>query len=173
MAEIMNKPDVLMKLQQELEAIVGKDNIVEEYHIQQLPYLYAVMKEVLRIHPVVPLLVPHCPSDTCTVGGYTIPKGSHVSVNFHPERFLDNKLDFRGKDFNYFPFGSGGIISVGIAMAERMYMYSVASLVHSFNWRLHEGETLDLTEKLEIVLKKKMPLVAIPTPRLSKQTPYE
>ncbi|KAJ8555651.1 hypothetical protein K7X08_013147 [Anisodus acutangulus] len=189
MAEIMNKPDVLSKLQQELDTVVGKDNIVEESHIQQLPYLYAVMKEALRIHPALPLLVPHCPSETRTVGGYTIPKGSRVFINvwaiqrdpsfwenpteFHPERFLDNKWDYSGSDFNYFPFGSGRRICAGITMAERMFMYSLASLIHSFDWKLPQGEKLDLTEKFGIVLKKKMPLVAIPTPRLSNPTLYE
>ncbi|PHT58076.1 hypothetical protein CQW23_00439 [Capsicum baccatum] len=189
MAEIMNRPDVLRKLQQELETVVGKDNIVEESHIQQLPYLYAVMKEVLRIHPALPLLVPHCPSETCTVGGYTVPKGSRIFINvwaiqrdpsiwenpteFLPERFLDDKWDYSGNDFNYFPFGSGRRICAGIAMAERMFMYSLASLIHSFAWKLPEGETLDLTEKFGIVLKKKVPLVAIPVPRLSNPTLYE
>ncbi|KAM3396827.1 flavonoid 3'-monooxygenase [Capsicum galapagoense] len=189
MAEIMNKPVVLRKLQQELDTVVGKDNIVEESHIQQLPYLYAVMKEVLRIHPILPLLVPHCPSETCTVGGYTVPKGSRVFVNvwaiqrdpsiwknpteFHPERFLDNKWDYSGNDFNYFPFGSGRRICAGIVMAERMFMYSLASLIHSFDWTLPKGGTLDLTEKFGIVLKKKMPLVVIPNPRLSNPTLYE
>ncbi|KAL3362124.1 hypothetical protein AABB24_014804 [Solanum stoloniferum] len=189
MAEIMNKPNVLRKLQQEVDTIVGKDNIVEEFHIQQLPYFYAVMKEVLRLHPILPLLVPHCPSETSIAGGYTVPKGSRVFLNvwaihrdpsiwenpteFHPERFLDNKCDYSGNDFNYFPFGSGRRMCAGIAMAERMFMFLLASLIHSFNWKLSKGENLDLTEKFGIVLKKEMPLVAIPTPRLSNPTLYE
>ncbi|XP_059623162.1 protein TPX2 [Cornus florida] len=53
----MNKPQVLQKVQQELDAVIGKDNIVEKSHIHQLPYLYAVMKEVLRLHPALPLLI--------------------------------------------------------------------------------------------------------------------
>ncbi|KAM2845866.1 hypothetical protein FF1_028125 [Malus domestica] len=28
-----------------------------------------------------PLLVSHCPSETCIVGGYTIPKGSRIFIN--------------------------------------------------------------------------------------------
>lgn len=189
MAEIMNKPEVLRKSQQELETVVGKDNIVEESHIQHLPYLYAVMKEALRMHPALPLLVPHCPSETVTVGGYTVPKGSRVFINvwaiqrdpsiwenpteFYPERFLDNKLDYSGNDFNFIPFSSGRRMCAGIAMAERMFMYSLASLIHSFDWKFPEGERVDLTEKFGIVLKKKIPLVAIPTPRLSSPTLYE
>ncbi|CAH9111959.1 unnamed protein product, partial [Cuscuta epithymum] len=61
MAEIMKEPEVLKKLHEEIDTIVGKDNIVEESHIHQLPYLSAVMKETLRLHPVLPLLVPHSP----------------------------------------------------------------------------------------------------------------
>ena len=33
MAEIMNQPEILKKAQQELEAVIGKDNIVEVYQI--------------------------------------------------------------------------------------------------------------------------------------------
>ncbi|XP_030947922.1 geraniol 8-hydroxylase-like [Quercus lobata] len=189
MAEIMNKPEVMRKTQQELEAVVGKDNIVEESHNHKLPYLHAVMKETLRLHPALPLLVPHCPSETCTVGGYTIPKGSRIFVNvwaiqrdpsiwenplnFDPERFLNSKWDYSGNDFNYFPFGSGRRICAGTAMAERMVIYSLATLLHSFDWNLPQGEKLDITEKFGIVLKKKIPLVAVPTPRLSDPSMYE
>ncbi|RHN52132.1 putative cytochrome P450 [Medicago truncatula] len=81
MAEMMNKPGVMRKVQEDLEAVVGKDNLVEESHIHKLPYLQAVMKETLRLHPSLPLLMSHCPSETTNVGGYTIPKGSCVFVN--------------------------------------------------------------------------------------------
>ncbi|XP_030524724.1 flavonoid 3'-monooxygenase CYP75B137-like [Rhodamnia argentea] len=189
MAEIMNRPSVVRKIQDELETVVGKDNIVEESHIPKLPYLHAVMKESLRLHPALPLLVPHCPSATCTIGGYTVPQGSRVFVNvwaihrdpsiwshpleFDPERFLHGKGDYSGNDFNYFPFGSGRRICAGIAMAERMVLFSLATLFHSFDWKLPEGEKMDLTEQFGIVLKKKTPLVAIPSPRFSDPRLYE
>lgn len=81
--------------------------------------------------------------------------------------------DFSGSDFNYFPFGSGRRICVGIVTAERMVMYSLATLLHSFNWKLPHGEKLDLSEKFGIVLKKKIPFIAMPTPRLSNPSLYE
>ncbi|KAI5328590.1 hypothetical protein L3X38_027987 [Prunus dulcis] len=64
-------------------------------------------------------------------------------------------------------------ICAGIAMAERMVMHSLATLVHSFDWKMPQGQKLDLSEKFGIVLKKKLPLVAIPTPRLSDPALYE
>ncbi|XVF52691.1 hypothetical protein PTKIN_Ptkin05aG0038800 [Pterospermum kingtungense] len=189
LAEVINKPEVMRKAQQELDEVVGKDNIVEESHIYKLPYLLAIMKESLRLHPVLPLLVPHCPSKATTVGGYTIPKGSRVFINawaihrdpsvwenpleFNPDRFLNSKWDFSGSDFNYFPFGSGRRICAGTAMAERMVLYSTATLLHSFDWKVPEGNKLDLSEKFGIVLKLKNPLVAVPTPRLSNPALYE
>ncbi|KAL6280071.1 hypothetical protein ACE6H2_016952 [Prunus campanulata] len=149
MAEVMNKPEVMQKAQQELDAVVGKHNIVEESHIHKLPYLQAVMKETLRLHPVVPLLIPHSPT------------------------FLDSKWDYSGRDFTYLPFGSGKRICIGIAMAERMVMHLLATLLHSFDWRLPPGEELDLSEKFGLAMKKEVPLVAIPTPRLSDPALYE
>ncbi|KAM7494131.1 hypothetical protein LguiB_028740 [Lonicera macranthoides] len=188
MAELLNKPEAMKKAQEEIEEVVGKDNIVEESHTPKLPYLYAIMKEVLRLHPALPLLVPHCPSETSTIGGYTVPKGSRIFVNvwaihrdpliwenpleFRPERFLDGKWDYSGNDFNYFPFGSGRRICAGTAMAERMFLFSLASLLHSFDWKLPQGVKLETEQKFGIVLKKKVPLVAIPTPRLSNAELY-
>lgn len=189
LAEMLNNPEVLRKVQEELEDVVGKDNLVEESHIHKLPYLHAVMKETLRLHPALPLLVPHCPSETTNVGGYTIPKGSRVFVNvwaihrdpsiwekplqFDPTRFLDGKWDYSGNDFNYFPFGSGRRICAGIAMAERTVLYFIATLVHLFDWTIPQGENLEVSEKFGIVLKKKTPLLAIPTPRLSNPDLYK
>lgn len=37
MAEILDQPEVMKNAQQELEAVVGRGNIVEESHIHKLP----------------------------------------------------------------------------------------------------------------------------------------
>ncbi|KAM0058411.1 putative cytochrome P450 [Helianthus debilis subsp. tardiflorus] len=167
LAEMMSHPEILEKAQQELERVVGKDNVVEESHVNNLPYLYAIMKETLRLHSTLPLLVPHCPSESCVIGGHTVPKGARVFVNvwaihrdptiwenpleFQPERFLDGKWDHTGNDFRYIPFGFGRRICAGTAIAERMFMFLLGSVIHSFDWKLGEGEKHDLSEKFGIV----------------------
>ncbi|GMP95938.1 hypothetical protein CsSME_00044796 [Camellia sinensis var. sinensis] len=184
MTEIMHNPPIMKKVQEELSGIVGMNNFVEESHMPKLLYLDAVVKETFRLHPL-PLLVPRCSSQSCVVGGYSIPKGTRVFLNvwaiqrdpnfwdnpseFRPERFLgdDNKWDYTGNNFHYLPFGSGRRICAGIPLAEKMVMYVLASLLHSFNWHLPEGEELDLSEKFGIVIKKETPLIAIPTQRSS------
>ncbi|XP_077242168.1 flavonoid 3'-monooxygenase CYP75B137-like [Tasmannia lanceolata] len=190
MAEMIHKPETIKKVQEEIDAVVGKDSILEDYHLSKLHYLDAVVKETLRLHPPNGFLIPHTPSESCVVGGYTIPKDAGVFVNlwaihrdpslwenpleFDPARFLnpDSKWDFRGNDFRYFPFGSGRRICPGISLAERSITYVLGSLLHSFNWRLPEGTTLDLSDQFRGVIKIGNPVVAIPTPRLSNPNLY-
>lgn len=185
-AEILNNPDIMKKVQEELDEVVGKNRCVEESDIPRLHYLNAVMKEVFRLHPAVPLLIPYSPSSSCTLGGFSIPKGTKVFINvwaihrepsvwkdalkFEPERFLNgnDKYDYSGNNFNYLTFGSGRRICPGISLGEKMVMYMLASLLHSFEWRLPKGTKMDLKENFGIVLKKEKPLVAIPSSRLSK-----
>ncbi|XP_068669648.1 p-coumarate 3-hydroxylase-like [Aristolochia californica] len=186
MAELIKHPDMMRRVQQELNEVIGTDNVVEESHLSRLRYLSAVVKEAMRLHPAAPLMLPRTPSETSTLGGYSVPKGTRVLVNmwaierypenwenpteFNPERFLtnDRKWDFSGNDFHFFPFGSGRRICPGAPFADRMLMYGLATLLHSFNWRLPDGAELDLAEKFGMVLRKADPLVLVPTPRLSK-----
>ncbi|KAL0295863.1 UNVERIFIED_CONTAM: Flavonoid 3'-monooxygenase [Sesamum angustifolium] len=190
MAELMRNPKVMKNAYKELNEVVGLNNIVEEFHIPKLVYLDAVIKETLRIHPIGPFLTPRTPNQSCTVGGYSIPKDSTVFINvysihmnplswdnpleFMPERFLGNfgKRDFSGNDFNYIPFGSGRRICAGLPLAERMLRYLLASLLHSFDWQLPKGEKVDLEDTFGPVLRKKNPLVAIPSPRLCGKNLY-
>ena len=73
-AEVIRNPRIMMKAQAELEVVIGKDRRVEESDIDRLPYLHAVVKEVFRLHPAAPLLIPHRAESTCEVAGYMIPK---------------------------------------------------------------------------------------------------
>ncbi|KAK5813186.1 labd-13Z-ene-9,15,16-triol synthase, chloroplastic-like [Gossypium arboreum] len=190
MAELMLHPEVMKKTQEELTKVVGDANVVEEYHFHKLPYLQAVVKETLRLHPSAPLLLPRCPSQTCTLGGYTIPKGAKVFLNawamhrdsqlwenpyeFRPERFVgdSNKLDFSGNKFHYIPFGSGRRMCAGLHLGERMLMYTLATFLHMFHWKVPDGEKPDTGEKFGIVLEKSTPLIVLPTPRLNNLKLY-
>ncbi|KAI3453589.1 hypothetical protein Pfo_010252 [Paulownia fortunei] len=184
MAELLHNPGVMEKVQQELTDVVGVNNIVEESYISKLHYLDAVVKETLRLHPPLPLLVPRFPSQSCIIGGFTIPKESRVFLNmwsiqmdpqvwenpseFQPDRFLNGtgNFDYMGNSFQYLPFGSGRRVCPGLPLAERMVMYLLATLLHSFEWRLPEGERIDLSENFGIVMRKRTPLFAIPYQRL-------
>ncbi|KAJ4832407.1 hypothetical protein Tsubulata_018943 [Turnera subulata] len=191
LSEMMLHSEVMKIAQEELTEVVGANNIVEECHIYRLPYLQAIVKEAMRLHPVAPLLLPRSPSQPSNVGGYTIPKGAKVFLNawamhrdpefwenpseFQPTRFLgdaNNKLDYYGKHLHYIPFGSGRRICAGLQLGERMLMYVLATFLHMFIWELPNGAKVDTLEKLGAVLEKSTPLVVVPSPRLSQPDLY-
>ncbi|GMI64032.1 cytochrome P450, family 706, subfamily A, polypeptide 6 [Hibiscus trionum] len=187
MAELMQHPEKMDKVKKELVDVVGLNNVVEEFHLPNLSYLNAAIKESFRMHPPLPLLFPR----SLQLGGYTIPKGSRVFLNmwsiymdpniwdnpseFRPERFLDDpdKFDFRGNDFRYLPFGSGRRKCPAVSHGGKMLSFILASLLHSFEWKLPQGTELELSCKFGIVVKKKTPLRLIPTPRLTNLDLYK
>ena len=154
MAHLMRKPRCMEILEEELAREIGPDHVVKESDLTKLNYLRACLKEVLRLHPTGPLLLPHRADESCTVMNYTIPKDSKVLVNawaigrnpsywedpleFKPERFLNSSLDFKGNDFEYIPFGSGRRICPGMTMAAKKMPLIVASIVHSFVGLFHK-----------------------------------
>ncbi|KAI7742159.1 hypothetical protein M8C21_001618 [Ambrosia artemisiifolia] len=188
MAEILHNPDVKTKIQEELTEVIGM-KIVEESHLPRLKYLDAVVKETFRLHPSLPLLIQRCPDESSVVGGYTIPKGSIVYINvwaihhdpknwtnpleFRPERFLNGKWDYNGNNMKFLPFGSGRRICPGVPLGEKMLMFILASLLHSFEWILPKDEEFELSDEFGFVTKKRKPLVAIPFQRLPDASLYE
>ncbi|KAK8553026.1 hypothetical protein V6N13_055803 [Hibiscus sabdariffa] len=57
LAELMNHPNVTEKAQKEIDSVVGRNRILEESDMENLPYLQAVVKETLRLHPGGPLVL--------------------------------------------------------------------------------------------------------------------
>ncbi|CAL5429731.1 unnamed protein product [Camellia sinensis] len=109
-----------------------------------------------------------------------LPNKKDCRIRFERCILLTRQLDEKEKEFDdklkkCFNLADEEHISpchTGIAMAERMFLFSLVSILHSFDWKLPEGEKLDLSEKFGIGLKKRVPLMAILTPRLSNPTLY-
>lgn len=74
-------PDVQRKAQEELDRVLGPDHLPKIADRPHLPYIEAVVKEVLRWHPVAPMAIPHTSAAHDTWGQYFIPKGSLVMPN--------------------------------------------------------------------------------------------
>ncbi|CAL4999255.1 unnamed protein product [Urochloa decumbens] len=186
MAELLRDPSAMSKLLSEIKATIGDKETIEEHDTARMPYLHAVMKEAMRLHPVAPILLPHqAVEDGVEIGGYAVPKGTTVIFNawaimrdpaawerpdeFLPEKFLDGAaakvVDFRGKDYEFIPFGSGRRMCPGVPMAERVVPLILAFLLHAFEWRLPDGlpaEKLDVSEKFTTANVMAVPLKAVP-----------
>ncbi|RRT50170.1 hypothetical protein B296_00032069 [Ensete ventricosum] len=71
-SEILKRPETSDKATEELDRVIGRGH---------LPYIEAIVKEAMRMHPVVSLLAPRLSREHTTVDGYDIPAGTQVLVN--------------------------------------------------------------------------------------------
>ncbi|KAM0015469.1 putative geraniol 8-hydroxylase [Helianthus debilis subsp. tardiflorus] len=179
MTELLLNPDMFSKVREEVSTIVGKDGKIQEAKILDLPYLHAVIKETMRLHISVPLLVPHKTECVVKLGEYIVPRNTQILVNawamardpkywenpikFNPERFLENGLDYKGQHFEFIPFGSGRRMCPGIPLAHRVVSLMVASFVYHYDWKLpHAKEDMDMNDIFGLTLLRATPLIATP-----------
>lgn len=184
MAELIANPRVMSKLQGEIARVVSADQTtIAEPDLNKMEYLRAVFKEVLRLHPPAPLLVPHESTTPAVVQGYEIPAKTALFVNvwaigrdpavwdapdeFRPERFVGGSpsVDFRGTDYQLIPFGAGRRICPGINFALPVLELALVSLLHHFEWELPAGvgkADLDVGEAPGMTTPRRIPLVLVP-----------
>jgi cytochrome P450 len=146
---ILGTPAVLAAARGELDRVVGSGP-VEPGHIGRLEYLDAVVKESLRLDPVVPdvgrrLTRPH------RIGGWELPRGvtvvpaiylthRHPEVweepdVFRPERFLGRRVD----PYAFFPFGGGIRRCIGMAFAAYEMKVVLAQVLSRLELRVAPG----------------------------------
>ncbi|XP_027182969.1 premnaspirodiene oxygenase-like isoform X2 [Coffea eugenioides] len=174
MSEMVRNPNVMAKAQSEIRTAFKGKKKIEETDIQELKYLKLVIKETLRLHPPVPLLVPRECREECEIEGYTIPVKTRVLVNawaigrdpeywddpesFKPDRFKTNPVDFTGTHFEYLPFGAGRRMCPGISFGLANVDLPLALLLYHFNWKLPNGLDpcdLDMSETVGITASRK------------------
>nr|ALG05131.1 cytochrome P450 [Sinopodophyllum hexandrum] len=180
--ELVRHPKVMKKVQEEIRKVAGTKGKVDESDVAHLNYMKAVIKETLRIHPPVPLLVPRESMEECMVDGYVIPAKTRVFINTYaiqrdpeswdkpldyiPERFMDSNIDVKGQDFELLPFGGGRRGCPGYTFGLATIEIALARLLYHFDWALPDGvgaDDVDLSEIFGLATRKKVPLVLIPT----------
>ncbi|KAG0623062.1 hypothetical protein M758_3G146400 [Ceratodon purpureus] len=81
MAELVANPEIMKRAQEEVDTIAGKDRLVQESDIPNLPFLTAVMKETFRMHPSPPLGFPRESTAQIEALGYKIPARTRIIFN--------------------------------------------------------------------------------------------
>ncbi|XP_059657203.1 cytochrome P450 736A117-like [Cornus florida] len=182
MTELIRHPKALKKLQDEVRAVGGGKPLLTEDDVQKMPYLKAVMKEAIRLHPPAPLLIRQSTKDA-NVLGYDIAAGTQAFINnwaiardptlwenpdeFEPERFFKTSINFYGHDFELLPFGSGRRSCPGILFATTVNELGLASVVYRYDFTLPggiRGEDIDMSEVPGLSNPRKYPLLVFPKP---------
>ncbi|KAF8652094.1 hypothetical protein HU200_063040 [Digitaria exilis] len=181
MSEMIRHPTVLKSVQDEIRAVVGNKQRVSRDDVAKFRRLKMVVKETLRLHPPLTLLLPRETIQQVNIIGYDVPANTRIIGNawaisrdpsiwkdpevFNPERFKGSKTDFNGTHFEFTPFGSGHRICPGMAMAVANIEFTLANLLCCFDWELPHGvrkEDISMQEAGSLAFQKKMPLVLVP-----------
>ncbi|ETI21637.1 hypothetical protein G647_07984 [Cladophialophora carrionii CBS 160.54] len=151
-------PEVVTKAHKELDAVVG-DRMPQFADIPNLPYIRAMVKEVLRWRSVSNDHIRHDTTGDVVYKDYFIPAGSTVVINqwalhydpnlfpdphrFNPDRYLNhpsNDLtagecihtsDLRLRD--HWSFGAGRRVCAGYNLAENSLLILTARLLWAFD----------------------------------------
>ncbi|KAL2330865.1 hypothetical protein Fmac_018446 [Flemingia macrophylla] len=182
MTELLRHPSVIKKLQDESRRVARDRNHINEEDLCHMPYLKAVVKETLRFHTPLPVLVQRRCMQDIKLNDYHVEAGTMVLVNawaiardpmywdepeeFKPERFLNSSIDVKGNNFELLiPFGAGRRGCPGTMFAMVVIELALANLIHQFDWALPDGDnTIDMSETIGLVMHRKTPLTAVATP---------
>ena len=148
-------PEVQKAVQKELDAVVGQNRRPTLEDRPNLPYVEAVIHELLRVCSIAPIAPPHRATEDAYVNGYFIPKETMLIIciyslmqdkehwgdpeNFRPERFLNSEGQFV-KDEWMLPFGTGKRMCLGEVLARSTVYLFFTSLLQEFTFSLPEGE---------------------------------
>ncbi|KAL8250536.1 hypothetical protein R6Q59_034229 [Mikania micrantha] len=174
LARMVLHPDIQAKAQSEIDRVIGHDRPVTDSDLDNLPYLLAIIKETLRVHPPGPLLSwARLATQDTVVGPHVVPAGTTAMVNmwaithdervwsepnrFNPDRFLTEDVGIMGSDLRLAPFGAGRRVCPGKVLGLATVHLWLAQLLQKFKWV--EAGSVDLSECLKLSLEMKKPLV--------------
>ncbi|KAH9016880.1 cytochrome P450 [Lactarius hengduanensis] len=142
-------PEVQKRAQAELDSVISRDRFPTYDDRPRLPYIDAMIKELLRWHMVTPLAAPHSPTDDDLYKGYFIPKGAVVIANtwavlhdpelypdpeaFIPDRFLNEDGTSRDDPMISLAFGVGRRICPARHFVNVTLFIVTASVLSVFN----------------------------------------
>ncbi|KAF1675027.1 C27C1 protein, partial [Pygoscelis papua] len=144
-------PEVQQRVYEEIVNKLGKDQVPVAHDVPKLPLIRAVLKETLRLYPVLPGNGRVTQKDLI-VGGYLIPKGTQLALchyttsyseenfsvanEFRPERWLRKDNLDRVDNFGSIPFGYGIRSCIGKRIAELEIHLALIQLLQNFEIKI-------------------------------------
>ncbi|XP_075367890.1 cytochrome P450 27C1 isoform X2 [Mycteria americana] len=144
-------PEVQQRVYEEIVNKLGKDQVPVAHDVPKLPLIRAVLKETLRLYPVLPGNGRVTQKDLI-IGGYLIPKGTQLALchyttsyseenfsmanEFRPERWLRKDNLDRVDNFGSIPFGYGIRSCIGKRIAELEIHLALIQLLQNFEIKI-------------------------------------
>ncbi|KAF6790296.1 cytochrome P450 2D18 [Colletotrichum sojae] len=163
-------PEVQQKAQVELDRVCGTARMPDWSDFKDLPYINCILKEGLRLRPIIPAGIPHGSKQDRWYNGMLIPADSTIFIpayalnhdgnhydsplTYNPDRFLaqadktapelatSSKYDER----DHYSYGAGRRMCVGIHLAERTQWRILAQMLWAFKIERDVGPDGELAE---------------------------
>jgi sterol 14-demethylase len=171
MIELLRHPEVMAAVVAELDELYADNSEVSFQALRSIPQLEAVLKETLRLHPPLILLLRVAQEDF-EIGGHRIPAGTMVGATprvsnriaedfpdpdrFDPGRYLDPRQEDLANRWTWIPFGAGRHRCVGNAFAMMQLKAIFSVLLRDFEFELAQPSESyrDDTSKMVIQLAR-------------------
>ncbi|XP_060684202.1 sterol 26-hydroxylase, mitochondrial-like [Hemiscyllium ocellatum] len=169
---LAKNPEVQERVFREIWSGCPGEQVPTAQDFSKMPLLRAVIKETLRLYPVVPNMVRTLHRDI-VLGGYHIPQKTtfilcHYAMSyseqnfpdphhFKPERWLRGADSHKHHPFSSLPFGFGVRGCIGRRVAELEMQLTLARLLKRFQLKLEPG-TKEIPAKSRIVLVPENPI---------------
>ncbi len=169
--ELLRNPEVLQDVTAELDDLYADGSAVSFQALREIPRLEAALKETLRLHPPLILLL-RVAQQEIELGGHTIPVGAMVGAtpkvsnripedfpdpeSFDPGRYLDPRQEDLLNRWTWIPFGAGKHRCVGsaFAMMQLKAIFSVILRDYEFEMAQPSESYRDDTSKMVIQLEQ-------------------
>ncbi|XP_054715394.1 cytochrome P450 18a1-like [Uloborus diversus] len=176
---VVRHNEVQKRLQEEIDKVIGRDRSPELKDLSSMPYTEATILEVLRRANVIVLGNAHATLEDTELGGYFIPKDSHVLPNlwaihmdpelwdrpeeFRPERFLVNGRVVKPSFF--MPFSVGRRMCVGDNLTRMEVFLFLTSLLQQFELKVPTGAAPPSLEGIAALSMTTQPFQVCTVPR--------
>jgi len=172
-------PEVEAKLHDEIDTVLA-ERAPSLGDLKQLPYTEMVIKEVMRLYPVVFALGRQAIEDV-EIGDYLVPKGSSVGVfpfvthrdprwwgddadQFKPERFAPER-EAQLKKHAYIPFSTGPRICIGNGFAMMEAHLMLATIAQRWQLDLRPSQKVEPEPLITLRLKGGLRMIATARPQ--------
>ncbi len=185
--ELLRHPDFLAEVVDELDALAADGAEVSYQALREMPKLEAAIKEALRLHPPLILLLRVAKTEL-EVAGHHIPAGSLVGASpsvsnrlpdafadadaFDPRRYLDPRADDADNPWSWIPFGAGRHRCVGAAFAMMQLKTIFAVLLRARTVELTQPHDTYRNDHSKMVVQLAQPCAARLSPICAHGAPH-
>ncbi|XP_037327097.2 cytochrome P450 3A40-like isoform X2 [Pungitius pungitius] len=169
---LATNPDIMKRLQEEVDSTFPNKGPVEYQALIEMEYLDSVINESLRLYPIAPRL-ERVAKATKEINGIVIPKGMVVMVPTwplhrdpslwpEPEAFKPERFSKENKDtidpYTYMPFGAGPRNCIGMRFALVMMKLAMVEILQRFSFSVCKETEIPFEMDIQGLLMPKRPL---------------